>query len=129
MALVVQKVTISQCRDAGLALVLISLILAYASSPRYLLPAAIVLLVLTMTAPAVFSPFAKVWFGLSHALGTVVSKIILSFVFYLLVTPVGLLRRALGKDPMQLKSWKKGSASVFHERNCTFEPKDLEHPY
>jgi len=129
MAFLSQDVTISQCKDSGLALVLICLILFLTSSTKYFVLAAIMVLLVTMTAPGLFRPFAKFWFGLSHALGTVVSKVLLSLLFFLLVTPVGFVRRLLGKDAMQLKAWKAGTASVFRSRDHVFSREDLEHPY
>lgn len=129
MVLTSKKVSLSQCRDSGLALVLINLILALAISPRYFLPIATAVLVVTMTAPGLFKPFAKFWFGLSHALGTVVSKILLTGLFYILVTPVGIARRVIGKDAMQMKAWKKAKTSVFHTRDHPFTRQDLDHPY
>jgi len=129
MFLLANKISLSQCKDSGLALTLISLLLALVSSPKYFLPIGIGVLVVTMTAPALFKPFARVWFGLSHVLGTVVSRILLTLLFYILVTPVGFVRRLLGKDSMQLKSWKKGKTSVFHNRGHLFKRQDLDHPY
>jgi multisubunit Na+/H+ antiporter MnhG subunit len=69
------------------------------------------------------------WFGLSHLLGAVVSRIILTLLFFLLVTPVGLVRRWVGADSLQLKKWKKDRGSVFVVREGTILPKDLENPY
>lgn len=129
MPFLVKDVSIAQCRDSGLALVLISLILALTVSPHGFLVAGIVLLVVAMTAPVVFRPFAKIWFGFSHALGTVVSRILLTVLFYAMVTPVGLVRRVLGKDAMQLKLWKKDRSSVFSNRDHLFKRQDLNHPY
>lgn len=129
MALLAKEVSASQCKDSGLALVLICLILDAVTSPQYFLPAAIVLLLVTMTAPGLFKPFAKFWFGFSHLLGAVVSRVLLTLLFYVLVTPVGLARRMLGKDAMQLNKWKKGHTSVFHNRDHQFTRQDLEHPY
>ena len=82
-----------------------------------------------MTAPALYRPFAKLWFGLSHWLGTIVSKILLTLLFYGLVLPVGLVRRLMGKDAMQLRRWKQDQASVLHTRDHLFQPEDLDHPY
>jgi hypothetical protein len=124
-----KKITVEQCKDSGLALVLICLICYVVWKLATLLILAIVFLVAAMTWPVMFQPFARLWFGLSTALGTVMSKIILAVLFYGLVLPVGLLRRAMGKDAMRLKSWKKGSDSVFRVRGHRFEAKDLEHPY
>lgn len=40
------------------------------------------------------------WTALGHVLGWINTRIILGFVFYLVVTPMGIVRRWLGKDPM-----------------------------
>ena len=121
--------TKEQCKDAGLALVLISLILATTVSPARFLPVAIALLILAMSVPVLFRPFATVWFAFSHALGTVVSRVLLTGVFFLLVTPVGLVRRALGKDALGLRRWKQETGSVFQDRDHWFTGQDLDHPY
>jgi hypothetical protein len=124
-----KTITAEQCKDSGLALVLISLICYQLWKPPVLIPLAIAFLLVTMTYPPIFKPFARFWFALSTALGTVVSKIILTLLFFAMVLPVGLARRALGKDAMQIKCWKKGNGSVFRQRDHSFSAKDLEHPY
>ena len=118
-----------KCKDSGLALVLICLICYQVWKIDILVLLAIIFLVITMTYPPVFKPFAVFWFGLSTALGTVISKIILSVLFFSMVYPIGLLRRILGKDSMRLKSWKQGQDSVFRVRGQRLTAKDLEHPY
>ena len=119
----------NQAKDTGLAVVLILLIIEYIKRPNWLIIAAMAVLVLVMTWPEVFRPLAKVWFGFSHFLGLIVSKIILSIVFFLIVTPVGLTRRAFGADPMKGRAWKKGNVSVLVERNHQYVKKDIEKPY
>lgn len=42
----------------------------------------------------------KGWMAVGHVLGWINTRIILGFVFYLIVTPIGIFRRWLGKDPM-----------------------------
>jgi hypothetical protein len=124
-----KKITVEQCKDSGLALVLICLICFFVWDRPFLLILATVFLVVAMTYPLIYQPFARLWFGLSTALGTVVSKIILAVLFYGLVLPVGLVRRAMGKDAMQVKAWRQGNKTVFRVRDHRFEAKDLEHPY
>ena len=46
-----------------------------------------------------FWPY-KGWMMLGHVLGWINTRIILGVVFYLIVTPIGAVRRWLGKDPM-----------------------------
>jgi hypothetical protein len=115
--------------DSGLALVLISLIVFFITKNIYAIYFATFFTLVCMTVPSVFKPFAKLWFGMSHLIGTVVSKIILSIVFYTIITPVGLLRQMMGKDSLMLKKFKKGAGSVFVERNHTYKSEDILKPY
>lgn len=124
-----KNISKEMCKDSGLALVLICMICYLVWKHQFLILLAIAFLLVAMTYPPIYRPFAKLWFGLSIALGTVVSKIILTIVFYVVVLPVGLIRRALGKDAMRIKAWKKDKASVFRRREHRFSAKDLEHPY
>ena len=122
-------ITVEKCKDSGLALVLISLICYQVWKLESLILLAIIFLVVAMTYPLIFQPFARFWFALSIALGTVVSKIILSVLFFVIVLPIGLVRRAMGKDAMRMKCWKKGTESVFRVREHRFSAKDMDHPY
>jgi hypothetical protein len=112
-----------------MAFVLLMLILQVTLGRDGFIVAAIVLQVLTMTAPRLFRPAAVVWLGLSHPLGAVMSRILLGVVFFGLVTPIGLLRRALGKDALRLRAFKANRESVLVARDHTFAPGDLEKPY
>src|SRR5687767_13054440 len=116
-------------RDTGLALVLLLLIAQLATGRRGLTTAAVVTLVVTMTAPLVFRPVSVIWFGFSQVLGTVMSKALLAAVFYLIVTPVGVVRRLLGYDSLRLRAFKAAGTSVMHERHHVFTPDDLDKPY
>jgi len=124
-----RKDKIDQSKDTGLAVVLILLIIEYAKRPNWLILSTMAVLVLVMTLPGIFKPLAKVWFGFSHILGTFVSKVILSVVFFLIVTPVGLLRKSFGADPMKTRLWKKGDESVLADRNHLYVKEDIEKPY
>jgi hypothetical protein len=121
--------TPEQARDTGLALVLLCLLLAYWGGRAQFLPGAMALLVLVMAWPQAFRPLAGLWFGLAHLMGLVASTVILTLLFFLLVTPVGLVRRWLGADAMQLKKWKKDRHSVFTVREGPIQPQDLANPY
>ena len=124
-----KKMTLDQCKDTGLALILILLLTAWTTQVQTLIPVAIAVLVLTMSAPKAFAPLARLWFGLSHWLGVIVSTILLTVVFVLVVTPIGLLRRVAGKDAMGLKQWKTGQQSVFVRRDHRVAAADLEKPF
>ena len=45
----------------------------------------------------------KGWMWIGHVLGWINTRLILGFIFYFIVTPTGIFRRWLGKDPMGRK--------------------------
>jgi len=118
-----------QASDSGMALVLILLICYAVFAIRPLLIAAIAVLVLDMTVPVIFLPFAKLWFGFSRILGSVMSKLLLGVVFFAVVTPMGLFRRLLGRDTLRLGPFKKGTVSVFETRDHEYTAADLDKPF
>jgi hypothetical protein len=120
---------VDESRNTGLAMVLICLLVSYVGERPEWLPAGIVLLLVCMAWPPAFKPLARIWLGLSHVLGTVVSKIILTLLFYGLVTPIGLLRRLTGADSLQLRRWKADNASTFTPRDHVYQAQDLDRPY
>lgn len=123
------NVTRDQCKDAGLALILIGVIALQLSRAPWLPPALIVVTLLLMIKPTLFKPFAALWFGLSTLLGTVMSKVVLTVVFVVVVTPIALVRSMLGKDSLQLRKWKKDKGSVYRERGCVVTAHDLENMF
>ena len=107
--------TRDQCRDTGMAMVLILLLLALLLERELYLIGAVCLHVLNMIAPQAYRPVAVVWLGLAHLLGAVMSRVILTVVFLVIVTPIGLVRRMMGIDSLRLKQFGKSGDSVMHE--------------
>lgn len=72
-------------------------------------------------------PLAKyiaiAWFKLADLLNFFVSKIVLGFIFYVILFPISLLYRLSGKDKMLLKDKQ---ASTWIERDYKYTGKDLE---
>lgn len=118
-----------QTKDTGMAVVLVLLIVSvFMQNPDYT-KVAIVALILTMTVPRVYKYLAVIWFGISQLLGIFVSRLLLTLVFFLVVTPVGLIRTLLGYDTLRLKEFKKAKKSVMQIRNITFNGNDISKPY
>ena len=124
-----RTITRDQSRDTGMAMVLLLLILFVVRKREAFLIGAMVLHVLNMILPRIYRPIAVVWLGLSDLFGNVVSKILLSIVFFGIVTPIATVRRLLGKDSLKLRAFKAGQDSVMVERNHRFIGADLERPY
>ena len=48
-------------------------------------------------------PLNKIWFKFGILLGLIFSPVIMGFIFFLVVTPIGILMRVLRKDLLNLK--------------------------
>tara|TARA_Y100000590_G_scaffold449696_1_gene588254 strand:- start:414 stop:806 length:393 start_codon:yes stop_codon:yes gene_type:complete len=60
-------------------------------------------LVLGLMNSSILGPLNKLWFKFGLLLGSFISPIVMGFVFFLVVTPIGLFMRLLGKDLLNLK--------------------------
>ena len=118
-----------QAKDTGMAVVLIFLLIGVFRQDFDFIKIAIIALIFTMTIPLIYKYLAVIWLGLSHLLGIVISKIVLSLIFFLVVTPVALIRRLMGYDTLKLKQFKNGSGSVMHTRDITFTKNDIDKPF
>jgi len=126
---ILEKTSLDQAKDTGMAMVLICLLISFFGNMYQFSGLSILLLLVNMVCPSIYKPVAKVWFGLSHVLGNVMSKVLLSMLFLVLVVPIGLVRKALGKDAMQLKKWKNGRDTVFLTRDHLYGNEDILYPY
>tara|TARA_B100000575_G_C22711179_1_gene428705 strand:- start:73 stop:450 length:378 start_codon:yes stop_codon:yes gene_type:complete len=64
---------------------------------------ALVFLILGILNSRVLNPFRKIWIKFGELLGKIISPIVLFIIFFLLVTPIGLLMKILGKDLLSIK--------------------------
>lgn len=66
------------------------------------------------------------WFKLAEVLSRVMNPLILSLVYFLFITPIAILFRLFGNDPMRLKDNK---GSMYELREKTYTREDLEKPW
>lgn len=52
--------------------------------------------------PRALAPLNKLWFGFGMLLHKIVNPLVMGLLFFVTVTPIGLLMRALGKTPLEL---------------------------
>ena len=69
----------------------------------------LVFLFLGLINSKILNPLNKLWFKLGMFLGKIISPIIIGIIFFLVVTPTGLIMRILGKDLLNLKYNKNQS--------------------
>jgi multisubunit Na+/H+ antiporter MnhG subunit len=137
--ILVREVSPQQVKDSGMAFVLICLILVFLSGAKIWLVTATILLIINMTFPSFFYYLAIFWFTLANLLGFISSKILLTLIFFLVITPIGMYRKLRWKylssgqqekfDSMGFSLWKKNQNSVFVSHAYKYSKKDLEKPY
>ena len=109
------KTGVRELRNFGLlvgavlvALSLLFLLRGKARYPYFLAPG-VLLLVLGVVFPTALKYIYVAWMSLAIVLGFIVSTVILTLFFILVITPIGLAARLLGKDFLRLKLDRRGS--------------------
>ena len=61
------------------------------------------LIVMAYLAPMLLSPFETVWWAFARVMNAIMTRVILGVFYYMILTPVGLVMRLFGRDPMDRK--------------------------
>jgi hypothetical protein len=106
----------------GIVLILISLILWWfeKSSFTYFSIIGGSFIILAYIAIPLLRPFHKFWIGLSLVLGFIMSKVILTILFYLVLTQIGFLSKVVGKKFMTVIV-DKNASTYWEKRNITIK--------
>ena len=67
------------------------------------------LILLGIVVPRVLVVPRKAWMKLAEGMAYVSSRVILALIFFLVLTPIGLIKRALGWDPLHRRSGPRES--------------------
>jgi hypothetical protein len=76
---------------------------------------------LLLALPLLAKPFYVIWYFLGCCIGLVVGNVLLAGVFYLLVTPLGFLKRAFGNRPIR-KTFDKGAPTYWRDASQNTDP-------
>eukprot|EP00752_Nemacystus_decipiens_P000793 g793.t1 len=71
--------------------------------PAFWASLAAVMLVLALVRPLLLRPLNRAWFKFGLLLHKIVSPVVMGLVFFLTVTPIGLMMRLFGRRPLNLK--------------------------
>jgi hypothetical protein len=123
------KIDNNRRKDTGMAMVLILLIASLWTQNSLFTMLAFVVLIVNMAFTILFHPIAILWFAFSNFLGAIVSRILLTIIFFIIVTPIGIIRRLLGKDSLRLREFKKSRKSVMINRNIVYSKEDMDNPF
>jgi hypothetical protein len=106
---------------------LLTAFLFWRNSPFYHLTLypGLVLFLPALLYPASLKLAYRGWMALALCMGIVMSTLILTLLYFLVVTPIGLLARLSGKDFMT----QRPAASYWRERTKTWVPLDCERQF
>jgi len=117
-----QGASAAELRRFGLTVGGAFLVLALASwwrghvlPPRVLAAVGMLLGVPGLVAPAVLAPVQRIWMRAATLLGAANGRLILTALFYLVITPVGFVLRHFVRDPLD-RSLADGTASNWVRR-------------
>lgn len=100
----------------GIVLILISLLLWYLGKTSFVYFSSIggLFVILAFIAIPMLRPFHKLWMMLALAMGFVMSRVILTILYYFILTPIGLIAKLVGKKFMPVRFDK--SALTYWEK-------------
>ena len=81
------------------------------------LAVAAVFLVIAFAAPHVLKPLNRLWFRFGMLLSRIISPIVMGIIFFITVTPIGLIRRIKNPDPLN-QAFDKDAESYWIVRDA-----------
>lgn len=91
---------------------------------KYILLAALILGLIGVFLPSIADKIHWAWMKLAHAMGWVMSKVILTIVFFVFLFPMAMIVKIMGKSNVKMKA---GGNSYYKERNFLYDKDSLEH--
>ena len=107
------EIRLSSNRSFGIVFFIVFLIIAIypllneGEIRLWLLIISIIFLILGLLNSIFLTPLNKIWFKFGILLGKIISPLVMVIIFFLVVTPTGILMRILKKDLLNLKFNKK----------------------
>ena len=111
----------------GGVLVIIAVFLFWFEKPAaiyFAIIGALLILIGLIYAP-ILKPLNRLWMGLAIVLGFIMSRVILTIFFYLILTPISLLAKIFRKKFMDLKYDK--SAKTYWEKRSIIHKKPIDY--
>ena len=104
------KIKISSNRSFGLVFFVVFLIIALwpllnsGQIRIWSLCISLLFLILGIMNSKLLTPINSLWAKLGILLGSIISPIVMGFIFFAVVTPIGFIMRIIGKDLLRVKS-------------------------
>ncbi len=96
---------------------------------NYFFIISIALIISGLLVPKLLLPIQKTWMTIALVIGWFMTRLILSILFYLVVTPIGLVAKLLGKEFLELKIDKSRKSYWIYREERPFDKKDYERQF
>ncbi len=100
----------------------------YVTAPRVLWAFGGALGLLALAAPGPARPVHKVWMGFAHVLGRINTTILLSVFYYLVVTPLALIFKLIGRDALH-RRFDPSAASYWEPKAMRTDARSYFDPF
>jgi len=112
----------------GIILLIIAGILFYKERESYILIfwLGIAFIGLGLGMPIILKPFYLVWMNFAVVLGWLMTRLILGLLFYVIVSPIGLIARLFGKEFLELKNSSLNSSYWNYKNSRRISHQNLE---
>ena len=112
----------------GAVLIAIVMLVFWKEKQSYniLMIVGVALCVTSLILPVILKPFYFAWMTFAVILGWIMTRVILSLIFYGIITPIGLLSRLVGKKFLNLKLNKKENTYWNHRKKYSLKKANYE---
>ena len=80
------------------------------------IPISIIFLVLGLLNSKLLNPLNIIWVKFGELLGRIIAPIVMAIIYFIIVTPIGLFMRLIGKDLLNLKFSKSNTYWIKREK-------------
>ena len=84
-----------------------------------------VLCIFGVVIPVILKPIYWIWMIFATILGWIMTRVILSILFYVIITPIGLISRLFGKQFLELK-WNEKNSTYWNYRSDKLDKRSYE---
>jgi membrane-bound ClpP family serine protease len=115
----------------GIALLILGLVLYYYEKPSfpYIAGSGILFSLAGLISPILLKPVHKIWMGLAVILGFIMTRVILSLLFYFVFTPMRFFARVFRKNFIDLRIEKKTDTFWNKRESEEYKPIDTERQF
>ncbi len=89
----------------------------------------VAIMALCLSTGMMMAPVYQLWMRIALVLGTIMTAVIISIVFYLVITPIGLMRRLLRSKSDYVQSFDRQADSYWVERSDGYDARRMEKMY